>query len=692
MTKFQFHHYQKDDIARLAMHEGGILGWEPGLGKTIAMFTWPQLKAAFATDETDAAQEPRMTRMHTDATQGAEYPCKSVSSVVKKSVALRCLVVAPEGLHAQITREAKEKFGIALRPLKTQADAIRDAELNRAICDTMQGRESTVTGWWLTSYSQLGFNGGDEWAEEWDEHTGESLLTPKLLKQRAAEGTVEKFAEHIGHRLQFPHGKIKCVNHPTLATLLTAFGDVFNAVVCDEAVRLKSDDSYTSVGVRMLNPKWRLVLTGTPIKNHLDDLFWLAQWATGGHAEPTGRWPYASTTQARENFANAHMVIEENHTRAEAAAATGRRRKFKKRIPQLTNIHRLWKLLGPVVIRRRKQDIGSSLMPKTITPIRVKPGTSQLNVYHWHCQNPPEYTKAGTEMNKIARVVAQLTNLRIAALSPDSKLLQGQRSWTPFSPKLAACLALIEQQIMRGERMVVMSPFQEFGTTLHRLLTEAGVGSILLDGDTNPARRGKLAQDFKDGAYAVLIGGIQSMGEGHSFECASSLILPSLDWAFDKNAQAEDRVHRLTSKKPVTIYTLVTEGTVDERLASVYREKSDASGLALDGGLIEGEQGEVNLGELLRDAVARFDENAETLDEQDLEDDWNSGGRTRLGAAMLRFREFHPLIVADKTGAKVTPDEVKKAVVAYTGTVDERKAKAWAMINRLAADIKKGGK
>lgn len=652
---FRFRPFQKDDLARLAIHEGGVLAWAPGGGKTIAMFTWPQLKAAFA-----------------------ETPC-----------ALRTLIVAPESLHTQITKEALEKFGITLRPLKSQADFMADKDLATATNDLIAGRESTVTGWWITSYSQLGFNGGDEWSEEFDEKTGDTLLSKSLLKQRAAEGTVGEYAKHIGHRLQFPHGKIKCVNKPTLATLLTAFGDIFNCVMCDEAVRLKSNDSHTSLGVRQLNPRWRALLSGTPIKNFLDDLFWLAQWATGGHAEPTGRWPYAGTDAAREDFANAHMIVEQNHTREEAAADTGRRRTFKKRIPQLTNVHRLWKLLGPVVIHRRKEDFGCTFMPKTIIPVRVKPGTAQQQVYAWHCQHPPELTKDGKEMNAIAQVVTQLSNLRRVALCPDSDMLQGKRSWTPWTPKLATTLAIIEQQIQLGERVVVMSPMPDWSATLHRLLAEAGVASILLDGNTSPAKRGKLAQDFKDGHYAVLIGGIKSMGEGHSFECASKLILPAREWALDDNDQPIDRVHRINSPKPVTIYAIETENTVDEMMASRYREKSDASGLALHGALTEQVQDEMNLGELLRDSIASFREDAKTIDEQDLEADYESAGKTRLTAAMRRFREFHPAIVPDRTGNVVTKQEVKAAVTAVTGTREERYKNAFAQIARLKASYLK---
>ena len=95
-------------------------------------------------------------------------------------------------------------------------------------------------------------------------------------------------------------------------------------MACDEAVRIKSNESYTSLGVRQLRPQYRLVLTGTPIKNHLIDIFWLIHWACGGHTEPCARWPYGNQNSAKEEFGNTHMFMERNHTREEKAAAAGK--------------------------------------------------------------------------------------------------------------------------------------------------------------------------------------------------------------------------------------------------------------------------------------------------------------------------------------------------------------------------------
>src|SRR5581483_6311939 len=185
----------------------------------------------------------------------------------------------------------------------------------------------------------------------------------------------------------------------------------------------------------------------------------------------------------------------------------------------------------------------------------------------------------------------------------------------------------------------------------------------MLDGNTSPAMRGQMAKQFKKQKFAVLIGGQKSMGEGNSFECASHLILPSIDWAFDTNAQSIERVHRLNSKKPVTIYAMIMEGSIDARLDSVFHEKGDSSNLALDGRLFADKTEELNLGELLRDAIRNFNPKAPTIPEQDIEREWDTM-KQRLRVAMQQFREWHPPIVPDITGQRTTQAQIEKAVAA----------------------------
>ena len=290
-------------------------------------------------------------------------------------------------------------------------------------------------------------------------------------------------------------------------------------------------------------------------------------------------------------------------------------------------------------------------MTKTFVPMKVKMGTDQRAVYQFHAQNKPEQSTAGEEMGRLAAVGCQVNLLRQAALCPDSHSLtkfhrdlggRGMlRSRSIHTPKLAATMQLIGDCLHDGEQVVLFSPFQHFNDTILGILRRSCVSAVLLDGKTNEQERGRQAGRFKNKEYSVLLAGLKSMSEGHSFDQCCRLILPTLEWAFDLNAQAVERVHRVNSKKPVTIYTLVTEGTIDIRLTNLFEEKGDAADLALDGQLFERATEEINLGDLLREAIKDFDPAEPTVDEADIAQQWPQQ-QAYLNAGEKHFRSLYP--------------------------------------------------
>ncbi len=692
------------------MHDGVILSWEQGLGKTLAALAWPIIKGA-----------------------------------------QRVLIVAPGGLHLQIRKCAQEMFGIHITglPDKRHFHALR-LHLPQASL-----RKDAFPRFYITTYQDLGYNDADEWPDTVTEDGLKSARADRIKRRLLDPGFVQvqrtiaklnggtfettPFFEGIGEERTYEiddpgmglHKRtIRCVWRPTLARTIAqaeAIGGGFDCVVIDEGTKVQANDSHIANGVRQLNPKFRLVLTGTPIKNRLESAFWLCWWACGGSALPTARWPYEGTSEAREEFANQHLQHDRFLTREEEVE--GRRgnvskevfdilvgsvvkgntltiptqlppnvyakvkkwvesnggrwdrklqahafggsvsgllarlrpidperrsgkTKIEKRSARICNIHRLWKLLAPVIIRRRKDECGEDIVPKTIKPIHVLPGTAQQQAYAFHLANPPLAAKA-TPTKRVERRVQigmQLTCLRQAALCPEADSLaetvvhpevlnQTRRSWTDANPKQAAILTLIGDILDRGEQVIIGSPFRTFSQHLHRRLIQAGVSSVLLDGDTSPAKRGELVAQFKARRFSTMVAGLNAMSEGHDIACCSNLILPSYSWAYDENEQFIHRIWRLTSPKPVTIYALIMTGTIDERIWQLWSEKGDSAQLALDGRLTENCVEEVDLAKLLESAVRNFDPDAPTVDEQDIEAQWNAHLRERLRAAEGRFRE-----------------------------------------------------
>lgn len=629
---FKFKQFQIEDLARGAMHDGCILAWEQGLGKTPAALAWPLIKQA-----------------------------------------RRTLLVVPEGLHLQFIETARDFFKLSIRRLDG-IEAIGKLGLNNPL------PEGAPPEFYMTTYQELGHNGADEWLPAVD-GDGFVIRNPILHKRRmdhpeiqkaivaamlvarlqgqpkpAPEEIADEFFADIGLEREIEKGyRITCIWQPCLARVLAQM-DCFDCVVVDEGTRLQANESHVGMGVRFLNPKYRLVLTGTPVKNKLDSIFWLAWWACGGHAEATARWPYAGTTEARETFANQHLQHDRFVTReAESEAKTPR--KIERRSARICNIHRLWKLLAPIVLRRRKDECGEDIVDKIVKPINVPPGTEQLGVYNFHLTHPPTHSKTGAELKDRTVVGMQLNILRQAALCPDTPALAEvitqpyypppgvkplpKRSTTSFDPKTAAILSLVADLVSQGEQVIIGSPFTHFNFTLHYKLRVAGISSIMLDGSVPPKKRALMAQEFKAHRYSTMVAGIKAMGEGNSFECCSHLILPSWSWAYDENEQFIHRVWRLNSPKPVTIWPISMDNTIDARLYELFDEKGDSAQLALDGRLFTDKVEEIDLALLLSQAVKSFNPAADTVDEQMVRQQWNAVLKGRIGAAEAAFRAFH---------------------------------------------------
>lgn len=624
--------FQRQDYATAALVKGVIVAHEQGLGKSHAAFCIPYVWRAS-----------------------------------------RVLIAVPGDLHDQFQETAASHFRIALPVIRTMED-IRRHRLDRPAKPLRKGQ---MPKFYLATYEALTRTGADEWPMEIN-GSGRRVKKARERNRLIEARTLAKewaLSRLLGHRPDFAqytagvgdesHG-ITCVWKPCLARelqVLESRGAGFDCIVLDEATAIQGD-SNTTDAITLLDPEFRLLLTGTPIKNRLESIFSLAWWAAGGSPEPTSRWPYAR--DAKEQFAKHHLEVDRFLTREEEKAATESKRRSSVRLQRTTarvcNVQRLWRLLAPVVLRRRKADCGEDIVTRTIRPIDVAMGAAQAAVYKEHLQHRPiaPADHPSHRVSALTGIGMQLTNLRLAALCPDAPSLGNvisnahparKRSWTPWTPKLAAVLSLIADLLDQGEQVIVGSPFGRFNETLHQLLAEAGVRSLLLDGTTRPAERGPLAAAFKRFDYSVLTVGMESMGKGHSFENCAHLIAPGYPWAYDTFAQLIDRIWRLNSKRPVTVYPIIVAGSIEERMRDYFSDKSDTAQLALDGRLIPETVEDIDPERLLAEAFETFAKAGDLADESLLEAAWPALAK-RLSWSQIRFTEWHPPIVAHRVTAE----------------------------------------
>lgn len=747
--------FQKQDLARGALHEGLIASLDTGLGKSIYGYTWALLKCGY-----------------TVAPARTETPAQLLPNAA-------IWLIVPGDLHAQMVREGWEKLRVQTRALTSKEDfeALVRGPDGRPRLDAT-GRPLVPNGFYITSFTQLATNGVRRLPDPLDHDNPRALLADWALKETCPQGETpaadglqapdefvsvrhlylwrrmvwrdafdtlevnpdgslhdlerartfqlqrlakwtdpeaadeqrarvedaylllqklflprpkpqyhqltlaqqdfvireflrrrfEAYAHNDGQRMDYPIGPpppglipgqpetdtrvkrhVKCVFDACLADL--AF-NAFDCILLDEGVKMKGTDTYIGLAVRSLIARFRCILTATPIKNRLPDIFWLAWWAAGGHEEAHARFPYRHDPAERTDFAQTFMVSERNLTKEEEARANRRPvgGRFTKLTAEICNVHRLWKFLAPLVLRRRKDECGEDLVPRERHVIRVKMGTEQQRVYRYHLE--AEYV----DCNGDKAVGAQLQALRTAAADPTSACLAdkgeviiGQpcgctgkarakcprcvgtgevkvtlpfRGTNSYTPKFAAVLTLIRDIIARNEQVLVGTVFHESHDHLAQWLRAAGVPYLLADGRTNPAARGPLMQRFRGGEVPVCLAGLEAVANGHNLDTVNNVIIYAYSWAYDLIKQFLDRVWRLTSRKAVNVYVVLCDGTIDQRLESLNWEKSDSVELALDGRLIGEATQEINLAELLNLARDAFDAQAETVDEARLHQEW----------------------------------------------------------------------
>jgi SNF2 family DNA or RNA helicase len=289
----------------------------------------------------------------------------------------------------------------------------------------------------------------------------------------------------------------------------------------------------------------------------------------------------------------------------------------------------------PKQVRRRKQDIGQSIVKKVRHVYRVPMGLHQRAVYQYHLE--AEYL----DRNYKPAPGAKLQALRVAAAAPDSHLLEPvplridshsvgrdggvvltHRSAYSYTPKVACALTLIRDILARREQVAVFSAFNDPSDILSRYLTEAGIDHHILDGRVTQARRGVRSAAFNNGAFPITLAGIDSMAEGHNWNNVNNIILTSYTWAADKVVQAINRAHRLTSRRDVNLYVIICDQSADRVLEDSINEKTNASELAIDGQLLGESTQEKSLGELLREAARDFLGTQECPNEEELLHTW----------------------------------------------------------------------
>jgi len=341
-------------------------------------------------------------------------------------------------------------------------------------------------------------------------------------------------------------------------------------LVLDEAQALKNAATKRVKAIATLPAGFKLALTGTPVENRLADLWSIMNLLNPGLLGSSG--------QFGERYANA---IE----RQRDEAARGRLRR----------------LVSPFLLRRTKAQVLPDLPPRTEIIHRVQPGPEERSFLEAARRGALERVAqmdAGSGPGQASfHVLAELTRLRRAACDP--------RLVAPELGIVGAKVQEFEQlalELVAGRhKALVFSQFTDFLKLLAERLDSCGITYQYLDGSTPAAERGKRVVAFQRGEGDLFLISLKAGGFGLNLTAADYVLIVDPWWNPAAEDQAMGRAHRIGQLRPVTVYRLVTAGSIEERIVELHRDKR-----SLADGILEGQDqgkpiGADELGALLRE-------------------------------------------------------------------------------------------
>jgi superfamily II DNA or RNA helicase len=333
-------------------------------------------------------------------------------------------------------------------------------------------------------------------------------------------------------------------------------GREWHSVVLDEAQAIKNAATHRAKAASRLDAGFRLALTGTPIENRLGEL-----WSIMGFANPG---LLGSAEQFTQRFAG---PIERD---GDAQAS-----------------RRLRRLVAPFLLRRTKGEVLTDLPPRTEIVHDVVPGKREralLEVLRQQAEDSVSRVIGDDAAMGQAQIhlLAALTKLRRAACDP--RLV---------APELGLVGAKVQEferlavELVAGKhKALVFSQFTDFLALLRERLDAAGLSYQYLDGSTPAAERGKRVAAFQQGSGDFFLISLKAGGFGLNLTAADYVIIADPWWNPAAEDQASGRAHRIGQLRPVTVYRLVTQGSIEDRIVRLHRSKRE-----LAEGILSGQDG-----------------------------------------------------------------------------------------------------
>ncbi len=327
----------------------------------------------------------------------------------------------------------------------------------------------------------------------------------------------------------------------------------WETIVLDEAQAIKNAQTQRWKTVMKLKAKSRIALSGTPIENHLGELWSIFSFINPGLL--------GSIKQFQEKYSTPIETKQSPDT-----------------------IYALRTLVQPYILRRLKSEVLQELPPKTEQTILIEPSEQEATFYEALRRTAAERMEHFMAENNRLSVLAEITKLRQACC--DSSLVD--RSVTIENSKLNAFIETIKNIIDNGHKALVFSQYVSFLSIVKQRIEAEQINYQYLDGSTTATHRKKSVDAFQSGEGDVFLLSLKAGGSGLNLTAADYVIHLDPWWNPAVEDQASDRAHRLGQERPVTIYRFVMRHTIEEKILALHEKKRNLANELLSGQNVSG--------------------------------------------------------------------------------------------------------
>ncbi len=407
------------------------------------------------------------------------------------------------------------------------------------------------------------------------------------------DANVVRFHGNAEQRKELSENRVKILDFDVVATtyeMVMKERSMFTKIswrylVIDEAHRIKNENSMLSQAVRQFKTQARLLITGTPLQNNLHEL-----WALLNFLLPD---VFSRSEDFDEWFASVETVGVEKDNEDR-----------KKELVQ-----QLHAVLRPFLIRRLKTEVEKSLPPKKETVLYLKMSEKQLELYkNILKKDVAAISGKGGDRVQLLNILMQL---RKCVNHP--YLFSGveDRTLDPFGEHLiknCGKLSFLDRLLRRlqenGHRVLIFSQMTRVLDILEDYCTMRRYEFCRIDGQTEGDLRDTQIADFnKEGSSKfIFLLSTRAGGLGINLATADTVILFDSDWNAQVDLQAMDRAHRIGQKKPVNVYRLITEDSVEDKILRVAMAKLRLDTVVIQQGRLTEQKKNLNKNDLL-DAI-----------------------------------------------------------------------------------------